>query len=98
MKRKHHYRIMVSPLAENDVPAASSVAFTHASHDDLLAIVARMQASSGLDDDDAAAVAVGLKLLGDVMLAQRANPLFESLREPLHAFIRKLKSQVSQAA
>ncbi|MBK6864152.1 MAG: DUF3861 family protein [Ideonella sp.] len=41
---------------------------------------------------------VGLKLLGDVVLTQRANPLFEPLREPLHAFIRKLKSQVSQAA
>ncbi|MCY1461049.1 hypothetical protein D9M71_786670 [compost metagenome] len=47
---------------------------------------------SGLDADLAAATAVGLKLLGGVMLSERDNPLFEVQRQPLREFIQTLKS------
>ena len=46
----------------------------------------------GLDDDAAAAVAIGIKLLAEVMLRQLGNPLFEPLRSPVREFIAKLKA------
>ena len=71
-------------------PAALS--FEHVNHDDIIVIVERMQGNSGLAPDAAAAVAVGLKLLGEVMLRQKNNALFDPLRGAMREFIGKLKS------
>ncbi|MFT2214852.1 DUF3861 family protein [Rhizobium giardinii] len=73
-----------------DKPA--SVTFEHNNHDDIIAIVDRMRGNSGLAPEAAAAVAVGTKLLGEVMLKEKHNPLFNPLRAGFHAFIAALKN------
>jgi hypothetical protein len=68
------------------------LSFQHVNHDDVLAIVERMRGNSGLAPDAAAAVAVGLKLLGEVMIREKNNALFDPLRGAMREFIGKLKS------
>jgi hypothetical protein len=70
----------------------ATLSFQHVNHDEVIAIVERMRANSGLAPDAAAAVAVGLKLLGEVMLREKNNTLFDPLRGAMREFIGKLKS------
>ncbi|OGT58773.1 MAG: hypothetical protein A3E01_03775 [Gammaproteobacteria bacterium RIFCSPHIGHO2_12_FULL_63_22] len=94
MNRVHRYQITLTPLLADDGADADApvLVFTHHNHDDLIQIVERVRQVSGLEADSAAATAVGLKLLGGVMLAERDNPLFDGLRQPLRQFIQMLKA------
>ena len=49
--------------------------------------------SSGLDADSSAALAVGLKLLGQVVLEHKTEPPFAALLSPLREFITALKAR-----
>lgn len=94
--RAHHYRITLTPVGNDpsaSPEAADPLVFMHENHDDLKLIVERARQTSGLDPDAAAAMAVGLKLLAEVMLKQRGNPLFDVLRDPIREFIQSLKSR-----
>ncbi|QFI70576.1 hypothetical protein EKH55_5702 (plasmid) [Sinorhizobium alkalisoli] len=73
----------------------ASLTFEHVSHDDILGIVERMRNGSGLDSSASAAVAVGTKLLGEVMIRDKKNPLFDPLRAGLHEFITSLKQKTA---
>lgn len=73
----------------------ASLTFEHVSHDDILGIVERMRHNSGLGTDASAAVAVGTKLLGDVMIRDKKNRLFDPLRARLHEFIASLKQKTA---
>lgn len=75
----------------------TTLSFEHMNHDDLFAIVERMRGNTGLAPDAAAAAAIGLKLLGEVMIREKHNPLFDPLRAGLREFILKLKSLSSSA-
>lgn len=95
MSRGHRYQVTLAPLVEEGGyagEAAPILAFTHFSHDDLVQIAGWVRQVSGLDADTAAATAVGLKLLGGVMLSERDNPLFDVLRQPLREVIQRLKT------
>ena len=61
-------------------------------HDDIIGIVERARASTGLEPDAAASMAVGLKLLSEVMLQEKNNPLFDPLRSGMREFIGNLKA------
>ena len=95
MRRSNKYQITVMPLggdAPGTTESTASLVFMHQNHDDLLLIVERMRKSTGLDSESAAATAIGLKLLAEVMLQQRNNPLFDVMRTPMRQFIHTLKS------
>lgn len=99
MNRVRKYRITVTTLMDEVTGLAAALAplvFTHENHDDLTVVVDRVRKSSGLDADTAATTAIGLKLLGEVMLRQRGNALFDPLRSPLRDFIRNLKLMAAQ--
>ena len=87
------YRITVESLDENTQQpvAGASLSFNALCHDDILAIVERSRNRGGLSADESAAMAVGLKLLGEVALRHRNEALFEELGPQLGAFIQKLK-------
>ena len=70
--------------------------FEAAGRADILAIVERAGAATGLKPDDAAATLVGLKLLAGVMLKEKQNPLFDPLREGVRAFVMGLKTRRGQ--
>lgn len=87
------YRITVEPLdeASGQVLPDATLAFQARSHDDILAIVERSRSRGGLSADESAAMAVGLKLLGEVALRHRNEAFFAELGPQLGAFIQKLK-------
>jgi hypothetical protein len=94
--RGFSYEVSLRLLRNRDGQLSSEpreLRFEHRNHDDLFAIVERVRASAGLAPDDAAATAVGLKLLAEVMLREKRNPLFDPLREGMGKFIAALKSQ-----
>jgi hypothetical protein len=95
MNKGRTYRVTVTEISETGdrVEPLNEVVFTHRNHDDLVRIVMLVRESSGLDADSSAALAIGLKLLGQTVLEHKANPLFDVLRTPLREFIAALKAQ-----
>lgn len=92
MKKTNEYLISVelsSAIATANTP--QKLTFKARSHDDVFAIVDKAKIRTGLNDDDAAALAIGLKLFGTIVLENRQNPLFSEIGLALHAFINKLK-------
>lgn len=89
----HLYRITVEHLedAKGNAVEAEPLTFEARNHDDLFPIVARMRARGMFDADEAAALAMGLKLFGEVMLHHRENELFAPLRPHYSEFIKRLK-------
>ena len=93
-KRHYSYRITVTPTGTpgEDAPAPPPLSFDATNHDDILALVERARGSTGLAPDATASMVVGLKLLGEVMLREKDNPLFDPLRGGMRDFIGNLKA------
>jgi hypothetical protein len=95
MNKGRTYRVTVTEITDagDGVAPLNELVFTHRNHDDLARIVLLVRESSGLDADHSAALAVGLKLLGQTVLEHKANPLLDGLRTPLREFITALKAR-----
>ncbi|MRD71793.1 DUF3861 family protein [Rhodocyclus tenuis] len=91
----HRYRITVEPLADDTSSdaAASALHFEVANHDDILHVVERLRTRADLPPDTAAALGVGLKLFGEVLLEHRTHPLFRELYPHFGEFMRTLKGK-----
>ncbi len=92
--RNYSYRITVAPLGApgEAEPLPPPLSFEATNHDDIIGLVERARASTGLAPDAAASMVVGLKLLGEVMLREKNNPLFDPLRAGMREFIGGLKA------
>jgi hypothetical protein len=75
-----------------------SLSFYAANHDDVLAIVERLQAKLPFESGTVAALGVGLKLFSEVALMYRNQPLFAQIRPALSEFIGQLKQQPQTTA
>ena len=94
-KRAHQYRLTLTHVAgakpEDVVHDPMTIAFDN--HDDIFAIVEKLQQRDPFhNQDQAAEFAIGLKLMGEVMLKNRQHPLFEEFGAAFGAFMKKLKS------
>lgn len=92
--KQHRYRITVEHLAlpDGSPPAeAHPLRFEARNHDELGAIVARVQQRGDLSPEDATAFAIGLKLFSEVMLENRKLPLFAEFQPHFKAFMQTLK-------
>jgi hypothetical protein len=89
----HLYRITVEHLedAKGNVVQAAPLTFETRNHDDLFPIVARMRVRGLFDTAEAASLAIGLKLFGEVMLRNRQHELFAPLQPHFAEFIKRLK-------
>lgn len=98
--KRFAYRITVEPLAGRGSPASDSppLQFGVSTHDEILALVERARQRGDFDTDTAAAFTVGLKLLGEVMLANRTHPLFEAFGPQFGQFMQRLKGSAHQVA
>lgn len=93
--KQHRYRITVEHLVDqNGAPSIHSapLQFETGNHDDIFAVVARIQGRGDLPTESATAFAVGLKLLGEVMLENRQHPLFADFLPQFGQFMKQLKS------
>jgi hypothetical protein len=93
-KSAYSYRVTLTPtgVPNEGVALRPPFSFDATCHDDIITIVERARASTGLDPDAAAAMAVGLKLLGEVVLREKHNTLFDPLRGGIRDFIGGLKA------
>lgn len=86
----HHFKISVRAVDHADAPA---LMFDVASHDDLIATVERVRRMNIVSDQEAPAFALGLKLLAEVVIQHRDDPLFADLSNIVPAFIKRLKAR-----
>ncbi|WP_045689723.1 DUF3861 domain-containing protein [Hymenobacter sp. AT01-02] len=101
MSTKHHqYRLTLEHEATTQPEQAlhAPVTFSFANHDDLFAILDRVRSAQVLPDEEAASLALGVKLLGNVLLAHRHEPLFTELWQAHSEFVQKLKSHSKASA
>lgn len=89
----YRYRITVEALADSkgQPTEAPPLKFEAANHDDLLALAEAQRTRLPYDPDTNASLMIGLKLLAEVALTHRKDPLFEDLMPALRNFIGKLK-------
>ncbi|SNC61081.1 protein of unknown function [Hymenobacter gelipurpurascens] len=94
-KRQHRYRITLEHVAASmpEQPLHEPLSLDFTNHDDVSAIVQRVQNAQFLPHEQAAELALGAKLLGNVLLANRDNPLFAELGQAFADFVKKLKAQ-----
>ena len=92
----YRYRVTVEQIADGkgEPVEGRSLVFEAACHDEMLGIVDRVRAKRVVGNANAAAaMAVGLKLFGEIALAQRNDPLFTDVHAALGNFIRALKAR-----
>lgn len=95
----YRYRITVEKLtdAKGEATEGQSLSFYATNHDDILAIVNRLEEKLPMAAGTVASLGVGLKLFGEVALMHRNDPLFEEIRPALSAFIQRLKQLPANA-
>lgn len=76
-----------------DPADAAPLTFTVEAHDDLIATVERVRGLNIVPEQEAPALAVGLKLLAGVIIQHRNEPLFAELSNTVPAFIKGLKAR-----
>ena len=81
----YRYRVTVEKLsdARGEPVHGQSLSFYTANHDDILAIVERLQSKLPFSAGTAAALGVGLKLFSEVALTHRDDPMFAKIRPAL---------------
>lgn len=91
----HRYRVTIEHVGAPKAgePLRDALTFETMNHDEILAIVERLRASRHYEADEAAALAIGLKLFSEVMLKRRDDPLFAEVRPAIRAFIGALKDR-----
>ena len=97
--KQHRYRVTLEHLSEpTDAPSThKTLQFEVGNHDDIFAVVERLRGRGDFGHDAAAALAVGLKLFGQVMLEEQTNPLFSTFKPHFLQFMRKLKTGTGKA-
>jgi hypothetical protein len=91
--KQHRFRVTVEHLTDaHGAPSTHKpLKFEVENHDDIIAIVERLRRRGDFSEDAAAALGVGLKLFSEVMLEDKANPLFSSFRPHFSQFMKDLK-------
>lgn len=95
----HNYRITLEYLGGKHAGEElhAPLRFETGNHDDLFPIIERARAAGLTDQDESAALALGLKLFGEVLLKHRKDPLFAALQPAFREFIGAYKQRVSEA-
>lgn len=92
---KHRYLVRVESMNEQagDTASESSIQFEVSNHDDIFAIIKKLENREEFAGDDAKAFGVGLKLFSEVMLKKRDYPLFSQFLPHFIDFMKELKTK-----
>lgn len=93
--KQHQYRVTLEYLADADQQPVdvAPLRFDAPNHDDIFAIIRQLGPRTGLCADDVARFVVGLKLMGEVMLENKDEPLFAPLKPHFSALMKELKKR-----
>lgn len=91
--KSHLYKFTIEHLEDTkgNPLQVNPLTFEFKNHDDIFKIVDTMKGKMELDEADATALAVGLKLFGEVMLRNKHNTLFEEFRPLFANFLKQIK-------
>ena len=91
----YRYKITVETLtgAKGEPVEGRTLSFEATNHDDILEVVERMRTRLPFDEDTIASLGVGLKLLSEVTLLHRNDPMFAMIGPALREFVRGLKER-----
>lgn len=92
LKMKHTYRIAVSehnPQRDNQLEEV--MLFDAAVHDNLTELLPKVTTRLELSAEQSQAFLLGLKLLGEVIMTERANPLIRELAPHFRAMMQVIK-------
>ena len=93
--KQHHYKITVEHIADSKGQPSTYAApmiFDAYNHDDLFKVLEKIQEKNLFAEDKTKAFVVGLKLFGETLLENKANPLFKDFLPEFIEFMKKLKS------
>ena len=88
------FRITVEPIAP--APDGPSLQFEVVHDDDIIGIAIRMPGRIELPDDEAKALAIGMKIFGETILKNRKDPLFSAIRPAFSDFMKGLKAHLRE--
>lgn len=94
----HRYRVTLTPLEaqdsarEPDAPLPETVSFEITNHDEITALITRMEGKAMVPQSEAAEFIVGLKLFSEVLIRHRAEPIFAELAPHFRSFMKALKA------
>ena len=94
--KAHQYKLALQYLENNKGEAINKeiLEFNFESHDDIFSIIDLLKGKGLLEDEqEATQLAIGIKLLGEVMIKHRKYALFEELAPVFAEFMKKLKSR-----
>lgn len=90
--KSHSYRLTLEHIADKEGAASGATTVVETTnHDELIGLIARIRAK-GRDEEDVR-LTLGLKLMTEVMLADRTNPLYADFMPHLGKLIGRLKAQ-----
>ena len=93
--KQHRFRITVEHTADSDGNPVQRepLCFDAPNHDDILRIVEITAQREGFTPEMAQRFAVGLKLMGEVMLENRSHPLFVQLKPHFMEMMKIIKGK-----
>ena len=95
----HNYRITLAYTGgRKEAQPPGPLSFEVGNHDDIFEIIARVRASRLFGEDEAAALALGMKLFSEVMLAHRDDPLFAPIAGAYRDYITQFKARMREAS
>lgn len=95
MKKGNKYNLVLTldQYADGSVDSNKKLNLTFNNHDEIFAIIKKLQEKDPFNDSSQAAqFALGLKLFSEVLLKNKQHPLFEELNNVFPIFMKKLKS------
>ncbi len=92
--KKHRYRVTLEHLnnPKGETSADSPLQLEIDNHDNIFEIVRMMRNRDDLNENDATALAIGIKMFSEVMLDNRDNPLFSAFMKDFSKFMKALKA------
>ncbi|AZR59003.1 DUF3861 domain-containing protein [Eikenella corrodens] len=93
--KQHQFRLTLEHLADKDgnPVAAEPLVFLAPNHDNIFDIVKLMEQREGFTPEMAQRFAVGLKLMGEVMMENKEHPLFVELKPHFTEMMKVIKGK-----
>lgn len=87
------YSISLTALDGRPESESAAITFEAQNHDDIFAIIDRLDQARLLPEGETAEFALGLKLFSEVVLRHRREPLFAEMSAAMGTFMKHLKAE-----
>ncbi len=92
--KQHKYQISVKHFVDPKGQPSTyteDLVFTAYNHDDIFKVLEKLQQKKIIDEESMKSFAVGLKLMGEVLLENKHIPLFKDFSPQFIEFIKSIK-------